>query len=100
MRRQAGRMSDLLFEIWRDDAAGHQEMGPVTEQADELRRAISPNAAKVHSFMAGSDFQASQMNYDWNGWGRWKPEPDWAEHFYTEREAEEQRRYLDRRNVR
>lgn len=93
-------MSDLLFEIWRDEAAGHQEMGPVTEQADELRRAISPNAVKVHSFTAGSDFRAFQMNYDWNGWGRWKPDSDWAEHFYTEREAEDQRRYLDRRRVR
>jgi hypothetical protein len=93
-------MSDLLFEIWRDDAAGEQEMGPVTEQGDKLRRATNANAAKAHSFKAGSDFQAFQMNYGWNGWGRWKPEPEWEEHFYTEAEAEEQRRYLDRRNVR
>lgn len=57
-------MSGLLFEIWRDDAAGEQEMGPVTEQGDKLRRATMPDATKVHSFTAASDFQAFQMTYD------------------------------------
>jgi hypothetical protein len=87
-------MNEMLFEIWRDDVAGQQEMGPVTEQSDKLRQATMSEAVKVHSFKAVSDFQAFQANYDWNGWGTWNPEPDWIERFYTEAEAEEQRRYL------
>lgn len=93
-------MNEMLFEIWLDEAGGQQDMGPVTEQSDKFRCATMPDAVRVHSFMAISDFQAFQTNYDWNDWGTWKPEPAWVEHFFTEAEVDEQRRYLAARTIR
>lgn len=61
---------------------------------DAFRQKTSPNAVKVHAFSASSDFEAAQKSYAWHGWGVWKPEPDWAEEFYTDEEAETQKCYL------
>ena len=72
----------------------------MTERGDRLRKSVSPNAVVVHTFVAQSDFDASQQNYDWHGWGKWKPEANWTEHFYTDEEADEQRRYMVARAVR
>ena len=93
-------MAELVFEIWRDDAAGEQVMSQVSEQADKVRLATMPNAALVHTFAAKSDFDAFQKNYDWNGWGVWKPEQNWIEQPFTEAVAAEQARYLASRNFR
>jgi hypothetical protein len=92
-------MPELLFEIWRDEATNQQSMGPVSRQGDKVRRATMPNASLAHSFKAHSDFDAFQKNYDWNDWGRWKPDPDWIERLFTVDEVEEQRRYLEERKV-
>jgi hypothetical protein len=93
-------MAGLVFEIWRDDAAGEQSMSQVSERADKLRLATMPAAKLVYTFTAKSDFDAFQKNYDWNGWGVWKPEPHWTEQPFTETEAAEQARYLSSREVR
>lgn len=93
-------MAELVFEIWRDDAAGEQSMSQVSEQADRVRLATMPNATLVYSFTARSDFDAFQRNYDWNGWGAWKPEPYWTEQPFTDAEAADQARYLASRDVR
>ena len=90
----------LLFEIWEDLESRSFEMSPVTETADQMRRAITPASVLRHSFRARSDFQAHQMNYDWHGWGSWTPEPDWTEHAFTAEEATAQAQYLAVRKVR
>jgi hypothetical protein len=93
-------MALLIYEIWRDEADEEQFLAEVTPQGDKVRAATLPQAVLVHSFAAASDFQAFQKNYDWNGWGQWKPETDWTERYFTDAEAEAQRRYLAERNVR
>lgn len=93
-------MAELVFEIWRDDVAGEQSMSKVSEEADTLRFATMPKATLAHTFKAKSDFDAFQRNYDWNGWGVWRPEPGWTEQPFTEGEAAEQARYLSIRDVR
>lgn len=93
-------MAELIFEIWRDDAAGEQSMSQVSEQADKMRLATMPNARLVHTFRAGSDFDAFQKNYDLNGWGVWRPEPHWIEQPFTTEEAGAQAAFLSKRNVR
>ena len=92
-------MAELIFEIWTDDDDGSFEMGAVSAHRDELRCSVSPKARRVHSFTAGSDFEAHQTNYDWHGWGRWKIPQGLAERHFTEAEAAEQRRYIAVRNV-
>lgn len=87
-------MAKLIFEIWQDVDDHSFALSGVTERGDQLRKFVSPNARLVHTFVARSDFDASQQNYDWHGWGKWKPEADWVERFYTDEEADEQRRYL------
>lgn len=87
-------MAELLFEIWHDETNCSYECSPVSERADRLRAKMSPRALKVHQFLATSDFDAAQKNCDWHGWGRWKPEKDWEAQFFTDDEAEAQRRYL------
>jgi len=91
-------MPEMIFEIWRDDATGEQTMAPVSEQSDRVRLATMPNAALIHSFSATSDFDAFQKNYDLNGWGIWRPEPDWKEQLFTDEEAAEQAIYILKRN--
>jgi hypothetical protein len=93
-------MPELVFEIWRDDAASEQSMAQISRQNDNVRAATMPNAALVHSFKAASDFDAFQTNYDWNRWGNWKPEPDWIERFFTDEEAMVQQAYLEERQIR
>ncbi len=88
----------LLFEIWEDPENHAFEMSPVTDRGDEVRRQIEPKAVLRHSFRAKSDFEACQMNYDWHGWGQWKPEPDWTEQLFTAEEVAFQERYLAIRN--
>jgi hypothetical protein len=34
------------------------------------------------------------MNYDWHGWGQWRPEPDWTEQHFTAEAVAVQDRYL------
>ena len=70
-------MALLLFEIWDDPEHSAVGFSAVSEQGDKLRKLVEPNAVRVHSFFASSDFEAFQMNYDWHGWGVWKPEPNW-----------------------
>jgi hypothetical protein len=88
----------LLFEIWEDPDSHSSEMSPVTERGDELRGQISPKSELRHSFEAKSNFEAYQMNYDWHGWGRWKPLPDGMEQLFTDEEVAVQKRYLATRN--
>jgi len=92
-------MAKLIFEIWRDDAENEQSMSKVSQQADELRLTITPNATLIHTFVATSDFDAFQKNHDWNGCGVWNPEPHWTEQPFSEEEEATQRAYLDRRDV-
>jgi hypothetical protein len=89
----------LLFEIWENPEDGSFEMSPATERGDELRRQIAPKSVLRHSFRAESDFEGYQLNYDWHGWGRWNPEPDWTEQKFTAAEVASQERYLAVRNV-
>jgi hypothetical protein len=92
-------MINLVFEIWRDDTRGIQEMSRVSRQGDKLRLLTLPNAMLVHSFTAHSDFDAFQKNYDWNGWGVWQPpELDWREQLFSAEEAAAQQSYLAERN--
>ena len=93
-------MANLLFEIWRDDAEGEQSMSQVSEEADTFRLTIMPNATLAHTFIATSDFDAYQKNYDCNGWGVWQPEPHWTAKPVTNEEEATQQSYLKRRNVR
>lgn len=66
-------MAELLYELWDDRDSGSQEMSPVTEKADKLRRLLSPNAVRVHSFYARSFWDASRKRYAWNGCGKCRP---------------------------
>ena len=84
----------LLFEIWEDSERHLFEMSPVTKEFDEQRKTISPNAVLRHSFRAKSNFEAYQANYDWHGWGRWRPEPNWKEQSFGAEEVATQDRYL------
>ncbi|NBW07332.1 MAG: hypothetical protein EBR82_04840 [Caulobacteraceae bacterium] len=72
-------------------------MGRITREGDALRASISPDAVRVHSFSAVSDFDALQKNHDFHGWGLWRPEPDWEERFFTEDERAAQTAYLAER---
>lgn len=90
----------LLFEIWENADDASFEISHVTEHADKLRRQVAPRSVLRHSFRAESDFEAYQLNYDWHGWGRWKPEPDWTEQRFTAAEVASQEGYLAVRNVR
>jgi hypothetical protein len=92
-------MAELIFEIWRDDAEDEQSMSQVSQQADKVRLTTMPNAKLVHTFVATSDFDAFQKNYDWNGWGVWRPEPYWTEQLFTDEDAADQQIYLDNRNA-
>lgn len=92
-------MNELVFEIWRDEATGDQEMALVSEQSDNLRKSTMPCGIMVHAFRASSDFRAFQANYNWNGWGEWKPEHGQHEQQFTDEDVEAQRRYLAQRNV-
>jgi hypothetical protein len=90
----------LLFEIWEELASNSFEMSPVTEAGDQMRSKIAPTSVLRHSFRAKSDFEAHQMNHDWQGWASWKPEPGWIEHLFTAEEAAVQEQYLAARRVR
>ena len=92
-------MALLTFEIWRSEADDEQWMAEVSEQNDKVRATTMPQGGVVYSFAAKSDFEAFQKNYDWNGWGLWKPEADWTERFFTDEQAESQRCYMDGRRV-
>lgn len=89
----------LLFEIWENPEGGSFAMAQVTERGDQLRLTIAPHSVLRHSFRAKSDFQAYQMNYDWHGWGTWRPESDWAEQFFTAEDVAVQDRYLATRKL-
>lgn len=91
-------MAELIFEIWRDEATGEQAMARVSEQSDRVRVATMPNAALIHRFSAVSDFDAFRKNHDLNGWGIWRPEPDWTEQLFTDEEAAEQAIFISKRN--
>ncbi len=91
-------MPFLLFEIWEDPKDHSFQMSPVTERGDDLRKQIAPRSVLRHSFRAKSDFEAYQMHYDWQGWGRWRPEPGWAERRFSGEEAAAQKSYLATRN--
>jgi hypothetical protein len=84
----------LLFEIWQDPDDNSFHLSGISERGDQLRKSISPDAVKVHAFTARSDFEASQKNYDWHGWGRWNPAEGWTEHVFADAEIAEQNRYL------
>ena len=93
-------MAFLTFEIWHSQADDEQWMAEVSEHNDKVRAATMPGGVMACSFNAASDFEAFQKNHNWNGWGQWKPESDWTERYFTDAEAESQRRYLAVRNVR
>ena len=81
-----------LFEIWENPEAHSFEMSLVTERGDELRGKIAPKSVLRHTFRAKSNFEAYQMNYDWHGWERWRPEPEWTEQPFTAEEVAVQER--------
>jgi hypothetical protein len=91
-------MAELFFEIWAETTGS---AGPfmylVNEQNDVVRRATMPLAVLVHSFTARSNFEAFRKKNEWAGFGLWRPEADWEEHFFDEKEAESQRDYLRER---
>lgn len=93
-------MAHLVFEIWRDDAEDEQSMSQVSEEADTFRLKLMPNATLLYAFIATSDFDAFQKNYDCNGWGIWRPEPHWTAKPFTDDEEATQQAYLKRRKVR
>jgi hypothetical protein len=63
-----------------------------------VRLAALPDATLVHTFSAVSDFDAFQKNYDWNGWGIWRPERHWIEQPFTDDEAAAQALFISKRN--
>lgn len=87
-------MATLLFEIWEDREGGSLEMSPVSRQHDEARKSLSPNAVLLHTFRAGTDFEAPRTYHDLMGWAPWKPEPSWLESHFTDDHAREQEAYL------
>ena len=93
-------MAGLTFEIWHDPDDDSFGAWSVSEHADNLRKVVSPNAQRMHTFTAESDFDAFQQNYDWHGWGKWKPPEGRMERFFIDTEVEEQRRYLASRGAR
>ena len=92
-------MAELIHEIWHDQESHSFEMSVVSKQTDEQRQRMNPKAVKVYTFVAQSDYEAAQKNYDWHGWGQYDPEPGWPDRFFTDEEAEEQRRYMTTRTV-
>ena len=89
----------LRFEIWKDPASDSHQMSRVTPDGDSLRQAISHAAVLVHTFDAGSDFDAFQKNHDWHGYGTWNAPAGLTERAFTEAEAIAQREYLAVRNI-
>jgi len=87
-------MVELYFEIWQADGRDGPFMYMVSEQNDAVRRATMPGAVLVHSFTAGSTFEAFRKKNEWAGFEPWRPEPDWTEHFFEEHEADAQRAYF------
>lgn len=87
---------ELLFEVWSDPQGDHQ-MLEAGREADEFRARVSPGMVLVHSFTAVSNFDAFQKNYDCFGYGRWKPEPDWEERFFTKDDYDKQQQSLAQR---
>jgi hypothetical protein len=87
----------LLFEIWNDPKFHSDGMSMVTRDGDSLRASMSPDAVLIHSFTAISNFDAFQKSHDFHGWGRWQPEPDWQERYFTEDERLVQAAYLKER---
>ena len=92
-------MPELICEIWLDETNGSLEAGQVSENHDRVRKAVSPNSVRLHTYTASSNFEIFQKSYDWHGWGEWKIPEDVREHFFSEAEADEQRRYLAIRQV-
>ena len=92
-------MPELVCEIWRDDDNGSTSAEQVSEHHDRVRNSVSPNSTLLHTYTARSSFELFQKNNDWHGWGKWTAPPGVPEHFFTEEEAEEQRRYLAARIV-
>jgi hypothetical protein len=93
-------MARLLFEIWENEEEATIMLHTVSPQSDHLLRHADPNTVLRHSFYAESDFGASRLYNEWNGWGLWKPEPDWTERFFTDAEEHEQQLYLASRTRR
>lgn len=90
-------MAELLHEIWHDAETRSFEMGVVSKEADQQRARMFPSSVLVHSFKASSYYEAAQKNYDWHGWGQFKREPNWDDHFHTDEEDETQKQYLETR---
>jgi len=93
-------MADLVFEIWSDADEGITQMIMVQSQADKVRLATAPNAVLLHSFTAQSDFEAFRKRNALLEFGPWDDGGLSEEHFFSEQEAAEQRKYLVRRPVR
>ncbi|MBX7534024.1 hypothetical protein K3165_13900 [Qipengyuania sp. 1XM1-15A] len=87
-------MPKLIFEIWHDPTNSSFEMGAVCSSTDEHRRAVSPNAVRIHQFTAESSLDAFQQDYDFHGLGIYRLPDGEREYFYTQHEAEEQMRYI------
>ena len=93
-------MLELICEIWLDEDDGSHGGGQISENHDRIRRAVSPNSVLLHTYTAHSLFEVFQKNYDFHGYGKWKPPEGMSDHFFTEEEVEEQQRYLVIRNGR
>ncbi len=87
-------MPELICEIWHDEASFSFEAGQVSYEHDLSRKSVSPNAILVHTYIARSDFEVFQKSNDWHEWEPWHPPEGIPERFFTEDEAEEQRRYI------
>jgi len=74
-------------------------MRQVTEQGDNIRRSVEPDAVLRHSYRAISVHDANQKNYDFHGWGVWNSH-GYEDVFFTAEEEAEQLRYLEWRELR
>ena len=84
-------MVQLLHQVWEDPGDDSLEFCIAGRRNDELRQLLSPNARLLHSFRASSYLEAFETYYAWNGWGPYKPIPDFVDEPYTDEQLRVQR---------
>lgn len=93
-------MAELVHEIWIDpDEHGQTNntlvlAGPA---GDEARKMMGPNSELLHSFSAGSHFEAMTIYYRFWEWGPYTTNQECAYEPYSEADAKRQR--TGRRNL-
>lgn len=92
-------MAELVYEILQDGDNDSVEVSAISERNDQLRRSLNPNAILLHTLRARSDFDVMQQMHDFLDFEPWAPRKGRTEQFFTDAEAEEQRRYIAFRDV-